>query len=186
MKIKNLVPVKIKHTIKDFIRDTAVFGINVAICHAGYNYFSYSIKSKQFLAWNERRKKSIMDFLEKELHDLVLEYQKKSDQSVITEGKAPVWVFWWQGENTMPPIIQLCLESKKTNAGEHPVYVLDEHNYQDYIFLRHLCKKKYRLLIFQILFEALCWHSMEGYGLMLLYSVIDRYRSHALSVTSIL
>ena len=46
MKIKNLVPVKIKHTIKDFIRDTAVFGINVAIYHAGYNYFSYSIKSK--------------------------------------------------------------------------------------------------------------------------------------------
>lgn len=135
MNIKNLVPVKIKHTIKDFIRDISTFGISVAICHAGYNYFSYSSKSKQFLVWNERRKNSIMDFLEKELRELVLDYQNKSDQIVSTETEMPIWVFWWQGESAMPPIIQLCLESKKRNAGEHPIYVLDKHNYQDYISL---------------------------------------------------
>lgn len=135
MNIKRLIPVKIKHTIKDFIRDIFVFGINVAICHAGYNYFSYSSKSKQFLVWNEKREKSIIDFLKRELHELVLEYQNKSTQIRVTEDQAPVWVFWWQGESVMPPIIQLCLKSKKVNAGEHPIYVLDKHNYQNYTSL---------------------------------------------------
>lgn len=34
------------------------------------------------------------------------------------EGKIPVWVCWWQGEEEMPELIHLCIESIKRNLPE--------------------------------------------------------------------
>lgn len=45
----------------------------------------------------------------------------------------PIWLFWWQGENTMPPIVKKCFELAKLHAPMgHPVILLSEDNYMQY------------------------------------------------------
>ena len=45
---------------------------------------------------------------------------------------APIWIFWWQGIEEAPYIIQTCLMNIRKNAGEHPVCILDSDNYRQY------------------------------------------------------
>ena len=45
----------------------------------------------------------------------------------------PIWVCWLQGEDQMPELNQLCVESIKRNAGKHPVIFLSERNIPEYL-----------------------------------------------------
>lgn len=46
---------------------------------------------------------------------------------------APIWLFWWQGFQSAPEIIRICISNIQKNAGSHPVYVVDSQNYKDYV-----------------------------------------------------
>lgn len=54
-----------------------------------------------------------------------------------TEGeyvpKAPIWVCWWTGRENAPLIVQQCIKSIYNNAGVHPVILLSEKNYSQYL-----------------------------------------------------
>lgn len=57
---------------------------------------------------------------------------------------APIWMFWWQGEHNAPSIIRDCVTNVRKNAGDHPVYVIDQENYRDYIQIPDHIGKKLR------------------------------------------
>ena len=44
-----------------------------------------------------------------------------------------IWVLWWQGEENAPETVKKCLASVRRCAGEHPVVLLDERNFRDYV-----------------------------------------------------
>lgn len=46
---------------------------------------------------------------------------------------APIWVFWWQGLQNAPQIIQICIKNIQKNAGDHPVYIVDQDNYKSFV-----------------------------------------------------
>lgn len=46
---------------------------------------------------------------------------------------SPVWTCWWQGEEAMPDIARACLEAMRRAAGSHPVVLVTEANYRDYV-----------------------------------------------------
>ena len=43
-----------------------------------------------------------------------------------------VWIFWWQGEEAMPPLVRKCYESVKENLKNWEIVLLSEKNYQQY------------------------------------------------------
>lgn len=63
---------------------------------------------------------------------LVNEYR---DVAIPTwENDGPIWIFWWQGEDSMPPIVRKCHDLAVAHAPEgHPVVLLTEQNYRDYV-----------------------------------------------------
>ncbi len=63
---------------------------------------------------------------------------------VIEPGEQkPIWVFWWQGMEHAPELVQLCLKSVKHNCGDHPVIVISQDNYQNYVTLPdHILQKR--------------------------------------------
>ncbi len=76
--------------------------------------------------------------------ECILAYLKSSLSSVIdkindntTNGiyvdNAPIWVCWWTGEETAPPLVKRCIRSIRENAGKHPVNFIDQNNYSDYL-----------------------------------------------------
>lgn len=46
-----------------------------------------------------------------------------------------IWTMWWQGEENAPLVIKECINSMRLYSNNHPVIVLSEQNYKDYIKL---------------------------------------------------
>lgn len=54
----------------------------------------------------------------------------------------PVWIFWWQGEQTAPTLVQQCIQSIRRQAGNRPVHVVDQHNYHDFVTIPDHIERK--------------------------------------------
>lgn len=84
-------------------------------------------------SWAHSKKdKWILNYLRNMLEPLIQKY-KKCDDEGISEKNAPIWVCWWTGEKKAPLLVQQCIKSIKKNAGEHPVYIISEENYSEYV-----------------------------------------------------
>ena len=55
-----------------------------------------------------------------------------------------IWVCWLQGENRMPAIPKLCLESIRRNANGHEVVLLTLDNYNNYVTLPPIIGQRYK------------------------------------------
>ena len=49
------------------------------------------------------------------------------------EPNSPIWLSWWDGEETMPPLVRVCYKSLLKQAGTHPVQLITKHNFQNFI-----------------------------------------------------
>lgn len=61
--------------------------------------------------------------------------EKHRDVSIPQiENDGPIWFFWWQGEDAMPPIVKKCYNLAKEHAPEgHPVVLLTKENHSHYV-----------------------------------------------------
>lgn len=46
---------------------------------------------------------------------------------------SPIWICWWQGKDAMPDIAKACYNSILMHADRHPVILITEKNYQEYV-----------------------------------------------------
>lgn len=76
----------------------------------------------------------ILSFLEDDLTEIVNKYTKHEYSGIFQEN-APIWICWWTGENSAPPLVKQCIISIRKNAGNHPVVLITNKNYLDYISL---------------------------------------------------
>lgn len=67
-------------------------------------------------------------------------YGKEADKAAVgytnhckIKKDSPVWIFWWQGEESMPPVVKSCYKSVLRNAEDHPVILITESNAQKYV-----------------------------------------------------
>lgn len=58
---------------------------------------------------------------------------KVSDEELKETGKPKIWMVWFTGEENLPPLQKMCVESVKRNANGHEVVVLSLNNYKQYI-----------------------------------------------------
>lgn len=72
----------------------------------------------------------------------VLEQYSADDNIGSYSPDAPIWVCWWTGEETAPPLVKRCIRSIRENAGSHPVYLIDQDNYRTYLEIpKHILSK---------------------------------------------
>ena len=54
-----------------------------------------------------------------------------------------IWMFWWQGENSMPPIVQKCYQLANVHAPkDHPVILVTKQNIQKYVSIPNYILEK--------------------------------------------
>lgn len=88
--------------------------------------------------------KVVSQFIEKEFGFIAEKYQDVSLSSISTIVPDIIWVFWWQGEEKMPPVIHECYESICRNANGRKVNLLSEANYEQYVQLPEFVVEKFR------------------------------------------
>ena len=93
----------------------------------------YSSEEKLKAAF-DRKINRITRYLEKEFQPI---YGKYASLDYTSTGAIPriIWIMWWQGEESIPPISQACLNSIKKYANDYVVKIITKENYRDYIYL---------------------------------------------------
>ncbi len=79
----------------------------------------------------------ILSRLEKKigLNALIEKYRNKPNDSESIGPNSNIWIMWLQGEESMPELVKICYNTIKANAGSHPVVLLTEENYREYVSL---------------------------------------------------
>lgn len=80
----------------------------------------------------QRKDQWILRYLQKELQPVLEKYQDHMDRGTYVPD-APIWVCWWTGEDTAPPLVRQCIASIRRNAGSHSVYLITKDNYPDHL-----------------------------------------------------
>lgn len=125
---------KMIQKIKLLCRNIQYFGmfipvVNILILY-GYKFLPKFILKK--LAKQKHCK--VEKYIWKRLGNVVTSY-KGEHYSISYSKKAPIWYCWLQGENNMPEIPTLCLESIKKHSNEHPIYIITFDNHKRYVEL---------------------------------------------------
>lgn len=128
--------------------------------------FSGRLRLKKISNWAHKKKERwTLNYL----HDLllpVIEKYKAVDDAGIEVEEAPIWVCWWTGVDTAPKLVQQCIRSIQKNAGNHPVNIITQENYSEYLqvpefMLERLNKKEIGLAHFA---DYLRVRLLERYG----------------------
>ena len=104
--------------------------------------FGYKVFLADFCASNIRiptltarwKDKVLTGWLRKNYRHIVDKYQQQ-DTSPQDTSSSCVWSMWWQGEDNLPEVIQLCFGNIKRHCGSHPFIVITKDNYRDYVNL---------------------------------------------------
>ena len=92
---------------------------------------------------HKKRESFILDYLHTLLEPVFTEFREDTEPGVQEE-KAPIWIFWWTGFETAPPLVKKCVESTCAHGGEHPVHLLDRNNIGDYVTIPDYMQEKLR------------------------------------------
>lgn len=102
----------------------------------------------------EKRIDLIYKMVKLKMNPVIQMYRASNGGALITpfhceddfEGKIPVWICWWQGEDNMPELIRACVDSIKRNLPEDKVTLrfITLDNYLSYVtFTENIIRKFY-------------------------------------------
>ena len=74
----------------------------------------------------------IVSILSQQLQNEIQSVKKSQDRGEHIPN-APIWVCWWSGIETAPELVKKCIESITSAAGVHPIHMIDEKNYREYL-----------------------------------------------------
>ena len=89
----------------------------------------------------------LITFLERKYGYIVEKYAHYTPEEWNGEkvcADAPIWVFWQQGFEHAPEVVQECYRSLKQHAGEHHVIALTGENLKEYVDLPDYVWEKHR------------------------------------------
>ena len=81
---------------------------------------------------HQKKDKYILDYLKNRLIPVIDKYKDIDDVGECPDN-TPIWVCWWTGKDSAPPIVKQCMKSIYHNAGNHEVHFISEDTYRDYI-----------------------------------------------------
>lgn len=79
-----------------------------------------------------RKDEWILGYLQNKLASVIEKYKFDDNIGKKVEN-APIWICWWTGEDSAPPLVQRCIESIRKNSNGHPVILITKENYGEYL-----------------------------------------------------
>ena len=118
--------------IPRFFRQWRLYNFSVAFWTFIVPFSQLSVRLEIFS--NGQKHRCILQYLYKRYVAVIDPFIKKDTaiESLI-ESDATIWVCWWDGEESMPKLVNACYNSIKQYAGTHPVKLITKHNFRDFI-----------------------------------------------------
>jgi len=120
------------YLLRIFFPKWKLYGFSVAFSSIVFPLHHLFPTLRSFLG--EKKHVSIFRYLLKHCSDVVHGFSKKNSDYISTiEPQSTIWVCWWDGYESMPPLVKVCYGSIRQYAGTHPVQLITKHNFRDYI-----------------------------------------------------
>ncbi len=121
---------KLIKTTKKSIDIYKEFGVQLAM----YNFENSLFPDPRFKIGKRAHKKTheyVQRRMEKEFQSVINNYENMQiNNNDVIGNKSPIWIFWWQGLDNAPKLVQRCIMSVKENALDHPVKIVTRDNYK--------------------------------------------------------
>lgn len=91
---------------------------------------------------NELKTDIILKYFTNNYGDCIKNISEESPSTI--ENSCPIWVCWWQGEESAPEIIKACISSIRKHCGNHSVNVITWDNYSQYVEIPDAIVKRYQ------------------------------------------
>lgn len=88
--------------------------------------------------------KVIEQYICKEIPYTINKYSYPIENKNIRESKKYIWIFWWQGIENAPEIVQLCVQNIKKLNPDCEIVVLSKENYNNYVNINDNIQKKFK------------------------------------------
>lgn len=83
-------------------------------------------------------------FVEKRVIYYLNEARTKSEKNITEKGNSKtIWLFWWQGVDSMPSIVKSCVNSVKKHSNGKKVVLITKDNFFDYTNISSNILKKF-------------------------------------------
>ncbi|MCL2008423.1 MAG: capsular polysaccharide synthesis protein [Treponema sp.] len=134
--------------IRRIIPQCRIYGFSVSFWSFLFG-FNRLWSSRIALLISKNKHKSILKYLYYQYSGIINDYIKiKPEQTGTIGPDSTIWVCWWDGDESMPPIVKACFESIKINASTHPVKLITKHNYSEFVsFPPHIIEKLNKKII---------------------------------------
>ena len=114
------------------------FGLKIFLA----DFCSSNIRIPRITArWKD---KVLVSWLRKKYDYVVKNYMQKEEppHSEHQDSSFCVWSMWWQGEENLPEVVDLCFTNIRKHCGAHKFIIITKNNYREYIDLpEHIFRK---------------------------------------------
>ena len=100
--------------------------------HTLFGFLQLSAPNKFFYSQSQKKHKFILNYIKTELPDVIEKYRHVNENPDAGISHR-IWILWWQGEDSAPPLVKACIDSTRKNAGSAEVTVITKDNYKEYI-----------------------------------------------------
>lgn len=122
---------RIDMTAKDFRSDMR-FSSKLALARMCANLCGRAGLHAVAASAGHKKDDFIRSYLERTLAPVLVQYAQDAEAGTHVSD-APIWICWWTGEESAPPLVKRCIRSIRENAGNHPVHMITKDNYGEYL-----------------------------------------------------
>jgi hypothetical protein len=134
----------LKHNISRiprFFSQLGLYGFSVAFATLLYPFSRMFFSFEPNIAVLKHR--SILNYLYLHYKDIINKYADSSTlPNSFIKKDSTIWICWWDGEETMPPLVRVCYKTILLHAGTHPVQLITKFNFRDFITIPDYILKK--------------------------------------------
>lgn len=131
MSVAKKIKRKLLNSVQAF-KDDSKFSVYYALLRVLSEYTRSLHLRKMAFVFQKKREKWILNYLKSAISPAIDEF-KHITTSGNTVENAPIWISWWTGEETAPPLVKQCIKSIYKNANNHPVIFITKDNFNEYI-----------------------------------------------------
>lgn len=131
----------IKNELKQDIKEYSVKLAIIRLLGSIFRILKINFLSNKFI---KKKNHIVLSYLEKNYGDIFLKYNDEDNLTVIENDFTivPIWICWFDGVESAPPLVKRCIESIYNHANNHPVNLITWENIDIYIDIPQYIKEK--------------------------------------------
>lgn len=140
----------IKKLYVDFFQGVKYYSLRLALFRTAETIFQ-TLRLKNVSSYFQVKKTAyVLEYLKNSYGHVFIKTmdEENKDENAASTYNQPIWICWLDGIEKAPLLVQKCVSSIIKNAGTHPVNMITQHNYTEFVTLpKYIIEKKEKGLI---------------------------------------